>query len=91
MTPKVDIPPATVVTPVQPIPAGKSGIKKILLQFAPFFGLLSVFILFVILCPPEFYSFYNIKTIITQTVIVGIAAMGMTIIIISGGIELSDG
>jgi ribose transport system permease protein len=65
--------------------------KKIILQFAPFFGLLSVFILFVILCPPEFYSFYNFKTIITQTVIVGIAAMGMTIIIISGGIDLSVG
>jgi ribose/xylose/arabinose/galactoside ABC-type transport system permease subunit len=76
------------------IPAGTGrlpGPKKIILQFAPFFGLLSVFILFVILCPPEFYSFYNFKTIITQTVIVGIAAMGMTIVIISGGIDLSVG
>lgn len=65
--------------------------KRILSQFAPFFGLLFVVILFVILCPPAFYSFYNIKTILTQSVIVGIAALGMTIIIISGGIDLSVG
>jgi ribose/xylose/arabinose/galactoside ABC-type transport system permease subunit len=65
--------------------------KKLLLRFAPFFGLFSVFILFVLICPPEFYSFYNIKTIITQTVIVGIAALGMTLVIVSGGIDLSVG
>ncbi len=65
--------------------------KNLLLRFAPFFGLFSVFILFVIICPPQFYSFYNIKTIITQTVIVGIAALGMTLVIVSGGIDLSVG
>lgn len=65
--------------------------KEILSRFAPFFGLLFVIILFTILCPPEFYSFYNVKTILTQSVIVGIAALGMTIIIISGGIDLSVG
>lgn len=66
-------------------------LRKLLSQFGPFFGLLTVFILFVILCPPAFYSFYNIKTILTQTVIVGIAAFGMTMVIISGGIDLSVG
>ncbi|MDO1447678.1 ABC transporter permease [Rhodocytophaga aerolata] len=92
MTPKVEIPPATVMPPLPNKSKGESSsVKKVLLQFAPFFGLLSVFILFVILCPPAFYSFYNFKTIITQTVIVGIAAMGMTMIIISGGIDLSVG
>jgi ribose/xylose/arabinose/galactoside ABC-type transport system permease subunit len=65
--------------------------RKILLRFAPFFGLLFVVLLFAIISPPAFFSFYNIKTIITQTVIVGIAAMGMTLIIISGGIDLSVG
>jgi ribose transport system permease protein len=67
------------------------NVRKVLSQFGPFFGLLAVFILFVMLCPPAFYSFYNIKTILTQTVIVGIAAFGMTMVIVSGGIDLSVG
>ncbi|CAN5813480.1 ABC transporter permease [soil metagenome] len=66
-------------------------LRKLLSRFGPFFGLLTVFLLFVILNPPSFYSFYNIKTILTQTVIVGIAAYGMTMVIISGGIDLSVG
>lgn len=89
MTPKVETEPSIVASNNKK--PELSGFKNIILQFAPFFGLLSVFILFVILCPPEFYSFYNFKTIITQTVIVGIAAMGMTLVIISGGIDLSVG
>lgn len=65
--------------------------KKIISQFGPFLGLLFVFILFAVLCPPAFTSIYNIKTILTQSVIVCIAAFGMTMIIISGGIDLSVG
>src|SRR5690606_4578962 len=34
---------------------------------------------------------YNLKTILTQSVIIGIAAFGMTFIIISEGIDLSVG
>ncbi len=65
--------------------------KKILSQFAPLFGLVFVFLLFVVLSPSSFSSFDNIRTILTQTVIVGIAALGMTFVIISGGIDLSVG
>ncbi len=65
--------------------------KQILFKFSPYFGLLFVFLLFVTLCPPAFYSFFNLKTILTQTVIVGIAAMGATMVIIAGGIDLSVG
>ncbi|QNF33695.1 ABC transporter permease [Adhaeribacter swui] len=65
--------------------------NKVLAKFGPFFGLLFVIILFTILCPPQFNSFDNVKTILTQSVIVGIAAFGMTMIIISGGIDLSVG
>ncbi len=68
-----------------------TNIKKILSQFGPLVGLVFVVLLFAILAPSAFYSFYNIKTILTQTVIIGIAALGMTIIIISGGIDLSTG
>lgn len=57
----------------------------------PFFGLVFVFLIFVMLAPSAFVSGYNLKTIITQTVIVGIGALGMTFVIISGGIDLSVG
>ena len=65
--------------------------NKVLSKFGPFLGLLFVIILFTILCPPQFNSFDNVKTILTQSVIVGIAAFGMTMIIISRGIDLSVG
>lgn len=38
-----------------------------------------------------FFSLYNFKTILTQTVIVAIGALGMTMIIVSAGIDLSVG
>src|SRR4051812_31582852 len=69
----------------------QNKIKRILFQFGPFLGLFFVILLFSILAPPEFLSFYNLKTILTQSVIVGIAALGMTLVIISGGIDLSVG
>ena len=34
---------------------------------------------------------YNLKTIATQTVIVGLGAIGMTFVIVAGGIDLSVG
>ena len=38
---------------------------------------------------PYFLTFYNFKLIFSQTVIVALASIGMTFIIISGGIDLS--
>ncbi len=66
-------------------------IHDMLNVLGPFLGLLVVFVIFVIIAPSAFYSAYNLKTIITQTVIVGIGALGMTFVIISGGIDLSVG
>src|SRR4051812_27228957 len=59
----------------------------------PFFGLLLVIGLFS-LSPtvrPYFLSGANFKIILTQTVIVAIGTLGMTMIIVSGGIDLSVG
>lgn len=58
---------------------------------APYAGIALVFLVFTIAGPPEFRSAYNLKTIITQSVIVGIGALGMTLVIVSGGIDLSVG
>src|SRR5258706_11602541 len=71
----------------------KDTAKKMLAKAGPFLGLLVVIALFSI--PGEtrefFLTYQNFKTIFTQTVIVAIGALGMTIIIVSGGIDLSVG
>ncbi|HEX5324260.1 MAG TPA: ABC transporter permease [Capsulimonadaceae bacterium] len=54
-------------------------------------GLIFVFALFSVLRPHEFLTFDNIELILLQTAVVGMAALGMTIIIVSGGIDLSVG
>src|SRR5438132_4902286 len=74
--------------PNQPTPAG-----RLLSLLGPFLGLLLVIGLFS-LSPtvrPYFLSGANFKIILTQTVIVAIGALGMTMIIVSGGIDLSVG
>jgi ribose transport system permease protein len=59
----------------------------------PFFGLLLVLGLFSLSSEVRPYLFTggNLKIILIQTVIVAIGALGMTMIIVSGGIDLSVG
>ena len=57
----------------------------------PLAGLLLIFSLFAIIGPESFFSSNNLETIARQTAIVGSAALGMTLVIISGGIDLSVG
>ena len=69
------------------------NLKSLLTKLGPFLGLLLVIALFSI--PTEvrgyFLTYANFKIILTQTVIVAIGALGMTLIIVSGGIDLSVG
>lgn len=65
--------------------------RRVMDVLGPFLGLLLVMALFAALVPDRFLSLYNLKTIVTQTVIVGLGAIGMTFVIISGGIDLSVG
>ncbi|MYD60091.1 MAG: ABC transporter permease [Gemmatimonadetes bacterium] len=60
-------------------------------RFAPLLGLLAVYGLFAILGPDSFSSGRNLETIARQTAIVGTAALGMALVIIAGGIDLSVG
>ncbi|MEZ4774158.1 MAG: ABC transporter permease [Bacteroidia bacterium] len=70
---------------------------NLLYKLGPFGALLSVMALFAVIgiwnenFIRSFFSLYNEKTILTQTVIIGIGALGMTMVIISGGIDLSVG
>jgi ribose/xylose/arabinose/galactoside ABC-type transport system permease subunit len=65
--------------------------RRWLNTFGPVLALLGVYGLFVLIAPPSFTSVRNLETIARQTTIVGMAALGMTVIIIAGGIDLSVG
>jgi ribose/xylose/arabinose/galactoside ABC-type transport system permease subunit len=75
--------------------AMKNRIGRLLNLFGPFFGLAFVYCFFLFYMDaetrPDFCSLYNTKTIVTQAVIFGIGAIGMTPVIISAGIDLSVG
>src|SRR5256885_11674430 len=62
-------------------------------RLAPFLGLILVIVVFAILIgePEKYLSLKNLRTVLGQTVIVAVGAIGMTMIVISGGIDLSVG
>ncbi len=57
----------------------------------PVLALAVVYGVFVLIAPPSFATARNMEMIARQTTIVGVAALGMTMVIISGGIDLSVG
>jgi len=60
-------------------------------SLGPLAGLAAVFLLFSLWAGEPFYSRYNQVTMLTQSVIVAAGALGMTWIILAGGIDLSAG
>src|SRR5207245_7807925 len=73
--------------------AGPNFARAWLNRLGPLLGLILVIAVFAILIgnPERYLSPKNLRTVLAQTVIVGIGAVGMTMIIISGGIDLSVG
>ncbi len=69
------------------------GSRDFLKAIRPFAGLFVVLLLFALDAELRslFFKGSNFKMILTQTVIVAIGAMGMTMVIVSGGIDLSAG
>jgi ribose transport system permease protein len=57
----------------------------------PILGLVLVAVLFGILVGPQFFRPTNLELVARQTAIVATAALGMTMIIVAGGIDLSVG
>lgn len=66
-------------------------LAQIIRAFGPVLGLLIVYLIFLLMGGDKFRSLYNSKTILQQSVIIGTAALGMTLVIISRGIDLSVG
>jgi ribose transport system permease protein len=67
--------------------------QRLLNRVGPVLGLLLVIAIFSLLMdtPARFLSPNNLRIVLSQTVIVAIGAIGMTLIIMSGGIDLAVG
>lgn len=75
-----------------PAPAiATARLRPWLNRAGPALGLAAVFALFAVAGPESFSSARNLETIARQTTIVGIGALGMTLVIVMGGIDLSIG
>src|SRR2546430_1002712 len=66
-------------------------LQKWLNRIGPILGLALVISIFYVLTPGRYLSPFNLRVVLGQTVIVAIGAIGMTMIIVSGGIDLSVG
>src|SRR3954471_6513182 len=88
-------PPMVPPTPDAPARPRRLSAAAILAKLGPLIGLVFVYLLFTVLTPMltsfKFATMDNLELIFRQTVVVGIASLGMTMIIISGGIDLSVG
>ena len=60
-------------------------------RIGPVLGLIGIVLFFSIKAPRTFATVGNAQIILMQTAVVATAALGMTIVIISGGIDLSVG
>jgi ribose transport system permease protein len=66
---------------------------RVLIRLLPVVGLLLVIGAFALMSdsPGQYLSMRNLRIVLAQTVIVALGAIGMTLIIVSGGIDLSVG
>ncbi len=67
------------------------NLRDMLARVGPLLGLTVVWVLFALLRPETFTSWENQRLMLLQTAVVGTAAVGATLIIIGGGIDLSVG
>jgi ribose/xylose/arabinose/galactoside ABC-type transport system permease subunit len=86
ISPSPSVPSVTSVVNPSPRPW-----RRALNLLGPFLGLIAVYAFFAAFGPPTFSSRATLMTMAQQTVIVGIAALGMTMVIVAGGIDLSVG
>jgi len=75
--------------PTTPPRAGRTWLARL----GPFLGLALVVAAFAVMTetPEQYLSVRNFRIVVAQTVIVALGAIGMTMIIVSGGIDLSVG
>ena len=69
---------------------GVSGIARLILEGRAFFALIAIIIVFSILSP-NYFTISNFLTMSSHVAIYGILAVGMLLVILNGGIDLSVG
>jgi ribose transport system permease protein len=74
-----------------PEPRAPGQVAALVQVLGPVLGLLGTYLLFAFIAPSSFRGLDNLTTIARQTAIVGAGALGMTMIMISGAIDLSVG
>ncbi|MDQ6635287.1 MAG: ABC transporter permease [Gemmatimonadota bacterium] len=74
-------------------PGAPALARRWIARGGPALGLLLVILIFAVLtdAPGRYLSPFNLRIVLSQTVIVALGAIGMTMIIVSGGIDLSVG
>ncbi len=84
---------STSATPAIAIAPKAAALRRWLRFLGPFLGLLAVIAIFAVISdhPGRLLSAGNLRIVLSQTVVVAVGAIGMTIIIISGGIDLAPG
>ncbi len=65
--------------------------RRLLGALAPFLALVAVYVLFAALRYDRFVTWDNSAIMLQQTAVIGTGAIGMTLIVISGGVDLSFG
>jgi len=70
---------------------GSRSFRKILYQYAVAFALAAFFIGFSILLPSTFFTFGNVRTIVSSQAVLMIIALGLTIPLTTGEFDLSIG
>ncbi len=73
-----------------PVPAKNRRDGIVLQRLLPFLSLIILFIALAI-ASPHFLTATNLSSVVRQTAVINIMALGMTMIIIIGGIDLSVG
>lgn len=74
----------------QPSKQGLSLNRELLMRLAPLLGLVLLCAFFSVVSP-YFFAIDNLMTVALQTAVIGIMAIGVTYVIITGGIDLSLG
>lgn len=69
----------------------ESNIKSLVKKLGPFMGLILIFITGTILNGGTFFSLYNQLNVLGRISIIALPAVGMTLVILSAGIDLSVG
>ncbi len=69
----------------------RATVRTLATTLGPILGLIAIYLILACVTAPSFRTLGNLQTILRQSAIVSTAALGMTLVIMSGGIDLSVG